>query len=203
MTAVHNPFLLYAGDTWEFDAALHDNVGDPLDLTGAEIIWRLRNAAGAVMASLGVGAGILVLNAAGGTCRIILPPAATALLAAGNYRDEIWALTQGGFSTTQAVGSIVVMKAGSPAAGPDLAAELAALKKARRSGEKRVKIENFEREYRTDAELAAAIAATESEIARTSGTPPVRNVYHPLESMELTYEKFRAARQRGHADRAR
>ena len=108
-------------------------------------------------------------------CSIVMPPEQTGALIAGNYRDEIQVTTQGGEVSTQAVGAITVAQAGQPAA-PDLGAELAALKKARRTGTRRVKIENFETEYRDDAELARAIASLEAEIAAAQGSPPIRNV---------------------------
>ena len=106
-----------------------------------------------------------ITDAAGGLCRIVLPPAQTAKFAAGTYADEMWVTTQGGFVTTQAVGPIVVRRADTAIANSDLAAELAALKKARRSGVRSVTIEGFTTQYASDAELAAAIAATEREIA--------------------------------------
>ena len=172
MTTTHAQFLLYTGDTWTFDAALHDNAGAALNLTGAVILWKLRDGAGNLKASLSVGAGIEVTNAAGGLCTITVPPALTAMLAAGSYDDEIAVTTADGFVTTQAVGGITVMKAGAPAA-PDLAGQLLALKAARRSGQRRVQDRKFlGRIPQPTRSMAAAIAATESEIARTQGTPP-------------------------------
>ena len=171
MTATHANFLLFSGDTWVIDAALHDNANAALDLTDAEIVWRLRNAAQTVVAELTVDNGIEVTNAAGGLCRITVTPVQSAALPEGNYSDEIVVTTAEGLVTTQAVGAITVMRAGAEAAGPDLHAELAALKAARRSGERRVRIENFEREFKSDSEMAAAIAATEAEIAGAQGAP--------------------------------
>ena len=168
MTATHSPFTLYAGDTWQLDAALHDNDGTALDLTGAVILWRLRNAAQVLVALLSVGDGIAITDALAGLCRITLSPAQTAKFTAGNYSDEIAVTTSTGFVTTQAVGPIVVRRADTAVATSDLAAELAALKKARRSGVRSVTIEGFTTQYATDAELAAAIAATEREIAGNS-----------------------------------
>ena len=165
MTATHAQFVLYAGDTWTLDAALHDAAGAALSLAGATVEWRLRNAAQAVVASLAIGSGVTITDAAGGLCSIVLPPAQTTALAAGTYADEIQVTTQGGLVSTQAVGPIVVRRADTAIASSDLAAELAALKKARRSGVRSVTIENFTTQYATDEELAAAIAATEREIA--------------------------------------
>lgn len=60
-----------------------------------------------------------------------------------------------------------------------LTAELEALKAARRSAELRVRYKGpqgeEEVEYKSDKELAAAIAATEAEIAALA-TPPVRTI---------------------------
>lgn len=61
-----------------------------------------------------------------------------------------------------------------------LQAELEALKSARRSGDKRVRYQGphgeREVEYKSDKEMAAAIAATEAEIAALVGTPTVRTI---------------------------
>ena len=124
-----------------------------------------------LIAALRVGAGIEVTNAAGGLCTITVPPTLTAALPAGNYSDEIVVTTAEGLVTTQAVGAITVSQAGAEAAGPDLPLSIAALKAARRSGERRVQMENFSVEYKSDSEMAAAIAATEAEIAGAQGAP--------------------------------
>jgi len=58
----------------------------------------------------------------------------------------------------------------------ELQIDLAALKAARRSGAQRVVFGNREVEYRTDKELATAIAATEAEIAVQQGATKPRNV---------------------------
>ncbi len=176
MTATHPTFLLYAGDTWQFDALLHDSDGAALDLTDAEIVWRLRNSSQQIVETLSVGAGIALIAPLAGSCRITLPVTQTALLPAGLYSDETWVRTQAGFASTQAVGTIAVARAGQTAT-PNLAGELAALKAARRSGHLRVRIENFETEYKSDAEMVRAITALENEIARGQGALPIRNVY--------------------------
>lgn len=59
----------------------------------------------------------------------------------------------------------------------ELQAELAGLRKARASGIRSSEYPDVGRvEYRTDAELAAAIADIERRIAAASG-PPIRTVY--------------------------
>ena len=52
VTATHAQFVLYAGDTWTLDAALHDDAGAALISLAPSVEWRLRNAAQAVVASL-------------------------------------------------------------------------------------------------------------------------------------------------------
>lgn len=89
MTASHPDFFLYSGSTWEFDATLHDAACNPLDLTGAEIAWRLYDIQRAVKIELTVGDGITVVNATSGLCKITVPAVLTAPLAQGFYRDEI------------------------------------------------------------------------------------------------------------------
>jgi hypothetical protein len=58
-----------------------------------------------------------------------------------------------------------------------LQSQLDALKKARASGTQRVAIANgIDVTYKSDAEMAEAIGALESEIARLSGSDPPRNI---------------------------
>lgn len=61
-----------------------------------------------------------------------------------------------------------------------LQAELEALKSARRGGEHSVKYEgpkgSREVVFKSDKEMAAAIAATEAEIAALTGSPVVRTI---------------------------
>jgi hypothetical protein len=172
LTATHTTFLLFTGDTWTLEAALHDMSNAALDLTDAVVQWNLRNAAQAVVASLSVGNGIVVTDAAGGLCTVTVPPIKTAALAVGDYADEIRVVMKNGIVTTQAVGVITVARAGAPTA-PDLAGDLEKLKAQRRSGIAETQMENFRVTYRPDAEIARAIAATQNEIA---GASQPRNV---------------------------
>ena len=168
MTATHLQFLLYIGDTWEFDATLHDAEGTVLNLGDADNIeWNLRNSAKRIVAALRLSDGIEVTNEVGGLCRITLLPMRTALLAEGTYSDEVRVTMSDGTISTQAVGSIVATKAGSKIA-PDLAGDLEKLKAQRRSGIARTRMADFEVEYRPDSEIAAAISATQNEIAGAS-----------------------------------
>lgn len=177
MTNTHPPFVLYVGATWQFDAALHDAACNPLDLAGAAVEWRLYDRGGAQRIVLTIGTGVTITDTANGLCQIVVPPLETGKLSPGYFRDEIRATLPTGFITVQAVGDINVAKAGASAAPPDLPAQLAALKTARRSGVRRTRIEGFEVEYADDAELSAAITSLEREIAAAQGVAPVRSVY--------------------------
>jgi hypothetical protein len=168
----HAQFLLYKGDSWRFDATLHDNAGAALNLTDAEIVWNLRDASGSIVIALAISNGVEIIDAAAGTCRVTVSPEATAALAEGSYADEVIA-TIDDFVCTQSVGPIKVAQPRG-VAQPDLQAELMALKKARHSGIRRLRIENVEREFRSDGELRAAISALESEIA---GAASSRTIY--------------------------
>jgi hypothetical protein len=57
-----------------------------------------------------------------------------------------------------------------------LQADLAALKSARRSGVLRTRFGDREVQYRSDAEMAAQVAALESEINALDGSPAVRSI---------------------------
>ena len=66
MTEKHADFLLYAGSTWQLDAALHDAAGNALDLTAAAIAWRLYRATGSKVIELTDGNGAdVVIDAVG------------------------------------------------------------------------------------------------------------------------------------------
>ncbi len=54
--------------------------------------------------------------------------------------------------------------------------QLQALKDALANGARRVRFGDREIEYRSVEELKAAIAAAEAELAKTSGTPTIRQI---------------------------
>ena len=66
-----------------------------------------------------------------------------------------------------------------------LTAQLEALKRARRSGLRRVRFGDREMEYRSDADLAAAIRDLETEIDVAVGTPRRRRYFYPITSKGL------------------
>jgi hypothetical protein len=107
MAKVHDLAVFYPGDDWQIDGVLHDGAGQAIDLTAAAVEWQLETPAGGVVASLAVGAGIEITDAANGKITIVLPAAETAAIAPGSYRDQCRA-TVNGAPGTQWVGSIEV-----------------------------------------------------------------------------------------------
>lgn len=183
MTQTHPQFLLYLGDTWTFDAALHGVDCLALDLTGASIEWNLRDSSKHVVAALTLGNGIEITNAPGGLIRITVPSSLTTTFQEAIYNDEIRVIF-GDSVSTQAVGSIVTTRAGSPA--PILAENpceiLATLVKARLDlltggRQVRVKMEGYEVEYsdRSDIGLLdAMIQRYDALCAQAQGKRPRR-----------------------------
>lgn len=184
MTQTHPQFLLYLGDTWTLDAALHDIDGGALDLSGADINWNLQDRNRTIVAALTIDDGIEIANAIGGLCRITVPPAKTATLAEATYNDEIRVTLSDGTVSTQAVGSIVTTRAGSP---PPVATEnpceiLAALQKARldlMTGQRQVSVslEGFSVTYSDKGDIAsldAAITRYDGLCAKARGQRPRR-----------------------------
>jgi hypothetical protein len=174
MTATHPTFLLYAGNSWTLDAALHDSDGSALDLTGAKIFWRLRNSQKVVVIERTETDGIVVTNAPAGLCTINVPPTLTAPLPNGNYSDETY-VEVAAFASTQAVGPVTVSSAGAmQTIDPCITlanlrqAQLDILTGARTS---RVRIENYEVVY-SEADMAAldrAIMKYDQLCAQQSG----------------------------------
>jgi len=184
MTETHPDFTLYAGDRWQFDAALHDASGNALNLSGAEIVWRLHKS-GNVIATRTVGDGITVTNALAGLCSIVNTKEQTEAFANGTYSDDI-RVTIGDMVCTQAVGLITVTRAGatlgSAGSATDPCATLARLQQARialvtGARETRVRIENFEVEYSaaTMTDLDRAIANYDSLCRKQTGKAPRRH----------------------------
>jgi len=166
MALTHRTFEFFVGDTWTMNASLHDRDGKPLDLTDATVIWRLRDdIANAVVATATIDDGIGIVDAVNGAIVITLASSATSLLPPGNYLDEIRVII-GDVTDTQAIGPIVakVVTAVPSPTGPDLLAELEALKGARRSGVLKVRFADREVEYRSDRELQQQIAALQGQL---------------------------------------
>ena len=166
MSITHEPFERFAADTWKFEASLHADDGGPLDLTGAEIEWTVREAlSGALVLTLTLGDGITIAgDPAEGEAIILVSPERTAALAAGDYIDTIRVTFASGLVTTQATGAIAVLPNVPPVAASP-AARLEALKSARYSRVMTVQFGEEKIIYRSDSELRSAIAALEAEIA--------------------------------------
>lgn len=186
MTETHTDFLLYAGSTWAFDAALHDAACNPLDLTGALIAWRLYDARGALKLELTRDNGIEVINETGGLVRItVTATQSQAINAPGAYHDEIVVTMPGGFVSYQAVGTIVVNKPGGPPVSAvdveDPCITLLKLQNARLGAltgqtPSRVKIENYEVEFGAAnmGDLDSMIARYDSLCRKKTGKGPRR-----------------------------
>ncbi len=185
MTATHPTFALMAGDSWRFDASLHDNSGKPLDLTSASILWRLYQG-GKTIIELTNGNGITVTDAPNGLCTIMVTAAQTAALTPGTYSDQVQATLASGFACTQAVGPVLVSKPGTPptTAGADPCTTLALLRAAKLSllgvgGSgvvQRVRIEGFEVQYGVGnmADLDRTIAYYDDLCRKATGGTPRR-----------------------------
>ncbi|HEU0115322.1 MAG TPA: hypothetical protein VFQ80_11625 [Thermomicrobiales bacterium] len=185
MTATHPDFLQYIGSTWEFDASLHDAACQPLDVTDADIAWRLYNSQGGLVLELGIGAGITVTNAVGGLCKITVTAEQSKALSQGSYRDEIVVTLPNGYVSTQAVGNILVQKPGSlpmpPGSVEDPCTTLAKLNAARLAiltGQTMslVRIEGFEVRYTAASinELDNAIGYYDQLCRQSTGKKPRR-----------------------------
>jgi hypothetical protein len=89
MTTIHDPLDLICGDTWQFDGPLLDADDCPLNLTGAEISWRLDGLRGGnyIALSLSSSGGISIVNLTRAEILVSAPPSLTSQLAPGVYRD--------------------------------------------------------------------------------------------------------------------
>jgi hypothetical protein len=107
---IHDPLSFDLGDDWVIEVNCTDASGNPLDLTGAQIEWKLtRSSDKTVAALLTRDHGIVVAsdtNASPTACTVLLPAADTALLIAGYYQDRLRVTTFDGIVTTQSFGRI-------------------------------------------------------------------------------------------------
>ena len=107
---VHAAEYVSVGDTWEIEGVLAYADGSPFNLgPGCDIRWAVQDAAGntVILESLGAG-GIAVLDAAAGTCLITVAPQDSALVATGNYVDQLRATDPTGYVSTQWTGPVNV-----------------------------------------------------------------------------------------------
>jgi hypothetical protein len=120
--AIHEPLQFYAGDTWEIRFACHQADGiTPLDLTDAEIEWKLATAdtldqEPEVVFTATIGQGVTVIgDPQAGVCQVVIPGKASAEtpspnsgdFAPGYYRDQVRVVFPlSGLVTTQIGGRI-------------------------------------------------------------------------------------------------
>ena len=101
----HSPPALFAGDDWNVVATFTDAAGNPLDLTGATIMWALLDRNGKAVF---VAADFTVaVGPQPGQCTLTVPAASTTKLSGGSYNDA-WRVVAGGVATTLLYGSINV-----------------------------------------------------------------------------------------------
>jgi hypothetical protein len=106
-TTAHQPFSFIGGDDWEIQATLQDENGNPYDLTNAQILWTLTNAAGQrVLDPPDIS--ISVTDAAAGTCSIMVAAAKTSTIPGGRYNDALRIVT-GGITSTLSAGPVQVV----------------------------------------------------------------------------------------------
>ena len=100
----------HAGETWVIDVSCRDAAGAPINLTGAQIAWRLKRG-GQTAFDATVGSGITVVSAAAGTISIRVTPSMqdAANLVARTYRHELRITTADGTVSTQTQGAFVVL----------------------------------------------------------------------------------------------
>jgi len=82
---------LKRGDTWSLVAALTDDAGDPVDLTGATASMQLRTRSEAPSATISasVDSGEVSIDAPAGEISIVFPPSATQEVAPTTYEADI------------------------------------------------------------------------------------------------------------------
>jgi hypothetical protein len=116
MSAITTHELLeyVCGDQWEIDALCEDAQGNPLDLTGAAMEWRLDDARGrGNLLKLTIGAGITVTDAVKGLARILVTAAQSAALRPDTYRDQLVVTPQASVAMTQWIGPVRAVRANS------------------------------------------------------------------------------------------
>jgi hypothetical protein len=107
MTTAHTIFQFIGGDDWEISATLLDENDNPYNLTGATIKWTLIDNAGhRVIDDPDVA--ISIINAAAGTCLIMVAATKTTTILAGRYSDAL-RIVKGGVASTLSYGPVQVI----------------------------------------------------------------------------------------------
>jgi hypothetical protein len=88
MTLRHNPVEFIAGDTWQINATLLEENGDPLDLTDPSAIeWTLLDRR--QQRVINGEAIITITDGPAGRCSILVPATVTSGIAPGAYTDAL------------------------------------------------------------------------------------------------------------------
>lgn len=104
---IHPPLQFYAGDTWEIVWSCLDVNGQPLDLTGASIVWKLDTLQGQNILTQDLTSSISILQpSTGGQCMLTLPSVVSGQIPPAYYQDQLRVTTATGVVTTQASGRV-------------------------------------------------------------------------------------------------
>jgi hypothetical protein len=108
MTTIHDPINFVCGDDWQLTGPLNDALGNPLNLVGAAISWKLDSIDGLTnFLTLGIGNGITVISEPLATIIVDASAAQTAALSAGSYRDWLRVTLASGAVMTEWSGVII------------------------------------------------------------------------------------------------
>jgi len=90
LMTVHDPISLLCGDTWEFLGPMNDSSGNPLNLAGASITWKLDKPDNSQnMLTLSLGSGIAITDLPSATILVTVTPTQTLAIAPSSYLDAI------------------------------------------------------------------------------------------------------------------
>lgn len=110
MATTGQNFAMWAGDDIELDAAILDDNGAPLNLTGATLRWGLAALATPGLALVrkdSIAGGIAITNAAGGLATVAIGGADTETLN-GRYLHQLQVTDGSGETATLAVGLVTI-----------------------------------------------------------------------------------------------
>jgi hypothetical protein len=100
----------HLGETWGMDVTCSDADGNPIDLTGATVKWRLASKTAKIM-ERAIGDGIVIdADPTTGRCKVDVTDTmqTTAAVAVGVYRHELWVVQANGAISVQVVGAFNV-----------------------------------------------------------------------------------------------
>jgi hypothetical protein len=109
MTTVHDPVEFICGDNWQITGPLQDAYGNPLNLTGATIVWKLDTVdslANLITLDNGANGGVSVVTLTTATILVNVPAQKTGALQAGMYRDYLRVVLSDGTPLTEWTGII-------------------------------------------------------------------------------------------------